>query len=225
MIRTSVLTVAVFCLLASPALAINPDLQPNSIGIWFEPTADTNCATPPDNSSVTAYVVSYEVPRDAGIGCWEATVLINPTSFTGGITFDIGPDAVNALTAPAFKVSYALAHDPHLSTLLTITFAYETGPVVLGIAPAYPSSFGAGGDIYAGVCPGWAAADFPELLGAYSPSSNALAWTLPIYRGDNTELPETGPINGYVVAGVNVAGPCPIANERSTWGSVKDLYR
>jgi hypothetical protein len=189
------------------------DPTPNGIGIYFDPNATSNCSNAAVYTSVNAYLIATNLTQ-GGLSGWEATLLVNPTTFPAGLTLDIGGGALNVLTAPVFQVGLSPSRFGPNVTLLTITTFYLGGPIVLGIAPCQPSSF-------QGTNPGYADPYAPEILVKLTPASN-VPWTLPIYMGSNP-----GPIstaNGFVVAGVN-ASPCPVAVENSTWGGVKDLYK
>ena len=193
---------------ASTALA-GSDPAPNGIGIYFDLQGNSNCATPTPYTPLNAYVLATNITGH-GISGWEATLLINPTSFPAGITMDIGLEALNVFTAPSFQVGYAVSRNGNPVNLLTITTFYLGGPIVYGIAPGFPSSFG-------GLNPGYADGLDPSILVPLVPSSN-VPWTLPAYNVAQI------PANAFVVAGAN-APPCPVATESNTWGGVKDLYK
>jgi hypothetical protein len=122
-------------------MAVPADPGPNGIGVYFETEGISYCAYPAAHTALNAYVLAPNPTRAAGISGWEASVLINPTSWPAGITFDIGAGALNALTAPCFRVGYAVPRTGNPITLLTISTFYLTGPIVFGLGPCVPSSF------------------------------------------------------------------------------------
>ena len=225
MIRKAVLTLAMLVLTASSAWAVNPELGLNSFGVFFEQTADTNCntsATP--YSTLTAYVIACNLTRPNGLSAIEFTLLVNPTTFSAGISFDGGGGFINALTPPVFFCGISPSRNGQAVTIITISTFYLGGPIYFGLGPSVPSSF-------ASLYPGYADADDPGILVPLHPCSQ-VAWTLPIYKGSNTDerLPANGPPNSLLVAAVNATDPaCPpfgvSATQQSSWGSVKNLYR
>jgi hypothetical protein len=206
---------AVLSLCASTAMAVPVDPTTDGIGVYFDQGATMNCSQAAPYTAVTAYLMGTRLSR-GGMSGWEATLCVNPTSFGAGITLDIGAGALNVLTAPDFQCGLSPSRSGTEVVLLSISTFYLGGPILFGVGPCVPSSFG-------GLSPGYTDPLDPAILAPLTPSSN-IPWTMPIYLGSNTNLPPTGPPNCFVVAGVN-ATPCPTANEPATWGGVKDLYK
>lgn len=201
--------------IAAPAFAVPVDPKVDGIGVYFDTGATINCSAAAPYTAVTAYLLGTNLSR-GGLSGWEATLCVNPTFFGAGITMDIGAGALNVLTAPDFQVGLSPSRSGNVVTLLSISTFYLGGPILFGVGPCIPSSFG-------GTNPGYADPVDPAILVPMTPSSN-VPWTLPIYLGSNTNLPANGPANSFAVAGVN-ATPCPVAAEQSTFGAVKDLYK
>jgi len=86
---------------------------------------------------------------------------------------------------------------------MQISMLYTSGPILLGLAPCSPSSFG-------GLSPGYAVGNYPGTLKPLTPSGS---------------VPWAGVPYGYGVAGVNAGPGCPVASESSSWSDVKALYR
>lgn len=207
---------AVLSLCASTAMAVPTDPKIDGIGVYFDTGAVSNCSTASPYTTVNGYLIGTNLSRGGASG-WEATLLINPTTFPAGISLGIGAGALNVLTAPDFQVGFSPSRAGSEVVFLSITTFYLGGPILFGVGPCVPSSFG-------GLNPGYADPLDPAILVPLTPSSN-VPWTLPIYLDVNTNLPPNGPANSFVVAGVNAGTGCPTATEQSTWGGVKDLYK
>ncbi len=62
------MTLALLVLAASSAWATNPNLGTNSIGVFFERTADTNCnVTASPYTTITAYLVACNLSSPSGM--------------------------------------------------------------------------------------------------------------------------------------------------------------
>ncbi len=215
--RKLIALTALSLLIAPVAAAAPVDPTPNGVGIYFDTEGISNCAYAEPYTNLTAYVLLTN-PTSASIIGWEAALLINPTSFPAGITFDIGPDALNVFTVPNFNVGYLQPHSGNPITLLTITTFYLGGPVVLGLGSANPCFPGPD------PCLDYVDGVDQSLLVQFVPSVT-LPWTLPAY-GFGGPAPS---YFCYAMAGVNAMGapgsPCAeVAVEEASWGGVKALY-
>jgi hypothetical protein len=221
--KTRLLVALGILLIASPVPA-QLDPNPDGIGVYFD-QGGINCPEiwPAPYTTVTAYLLGTRLTR-GGCSGWEATLLINPTSFPAGITLDTGSGALNVLTAPEFQVGLSPARMGSVVVFVTVSTLYLGGPVVFGVGPltaffdgATPSSEGAG--------PAYADPTDPSIVVTLTASSS-MPWTLPIYRGANTTLPPNGPYLSSVVASINSGSFlfCGDAAESATWGGVKALY-
>ncbi len=199
--------------LAVLAQATPIDPNPDRIGVYFDLEGISTTAAPSPYTPLCAYLLATNPSRPAGISGWEATVLINPTSFPAGITFDLGPECLPVLDPPYFQVGWAVSKADNPILLLTIIVWYWVGPITFGVGPCIPSSFG-------GLTAGYADGADPAILVPLTVSGD-VPWTLPAYPGRNS--PFIVPQNSFVCACVNDA--CAVATEPSSWGSVKALYR
>jgi hypothetical protein len=209
---------AVLALSVAPALANPIDAGNNGLGVFFDTGATINCATPTPYTTLTGYLIAYNLTAPSGgLSAFEATLCINPTTFAAGLTLDGGAGFINALTPPVFFCGISPARSGQTIILVTISTFYLGGPIQFGVGPSVPSSFN-------GMAAGYADAIDPGILVPFVPSC-ATPWTLPIWKGSNTDerLPANGPANSFLVASVPCPGP--VATENSTWGGVKDLYK
>ncbi len=206
---------AVFSLLASGAMAVPSDPGPNGLGVYFDTGAASNClVAPAPYTPLTAYLMITNPGASGKVAGWEGQLLINPPTFAAGITLDIGPEALNVFTAPAFNVGFTMVgvRQGNPITLVTITTFYLGGPISFGVGPTLPSSTH-------GEAACFVDAVDNALLVPLVPSCN-IPWpftTAQTYGGVVNA-------NSFLVAGVGGA-TCPTAIEQSTWGNVKDLYK
>lgn len=212
------LILAAVLALAAPAVAVPTDPGPNGLGFYSDLGGVSNTASPAPYTPLNMYLLATNVTQNCGISGWEGYVLINPTSFPAGITFDIGPEALNVFTAPSFQVGFAVSRVGNPILLLTITTFYLGGPFYFGIAPGYPSSFNTG-DPNVGYAPGYADGCDPGILIPFTPSSNTPWGAMPWYLSN----PNVVMSKAYLLGTANATPP--IATEKSTWGGVKDLYK
>jgi len=211
--KTLLMCLGLLLLLVAPANANWCYPDPDEIGVYFDEMGTIACVpTVYPYITVTCYLLVPE-PTRPSIGAWEATLLINPTSFPAGLTLDIGAGAVNALTPPYFSVCLSPARSGHTYKLVTISTFYLGGPIHFGVGPCVPSTFG-------GLSPGYVDGADPSVRVGVTTVELA-PWTLPAYGGI------TAPAGSYIVAGINsLACPrCLIAIEPATFGAVKALYR
>ncbi len=212
-----VVSLAVFSLLVSSGILSNAIAGPNSLGVFFEPQGTTNCAPGPAQFEIlTAYLLIVNPGASGEVAGWEGQLLINPPTFPAGITMDIGPEALNVFSAPAFNVGFTLAapRTGNPVTLLTITTFYLGGQISFGVGPTDPSST-------QGISPCFVDAVDNTLLIPLTPSSNVL-WPFTPAETFGGVVPH--PTHSYLVAGVGGA-TCPTGIEPSSWGSVKALYK
>ncbi len=201
--------------LASGALAA-ADSGPNGIGVYFDLTGTANCmpaATP--YTPLTAYLLITNPGASGQVAGWEGQLLINPPTFAAGITLDIGTEALNVFTAPAFNVGFTMAgvRSGPIVKLVTVTTFYLGGPISFGVGPTNPSSTHGEAACFVDALDN-------ALLVNLVPASNAL-WPFSAAQTYGGAVPY--PAKSFLVAGVSTA-PCPVAVEPTTWGSVKALY-
>lgn len=198
---------ALSCMLATPVLALM-DEGVNSLGVYFEPSGDSNCCNPVRFAPFNVYFVLAH-PTAAKLAGYEFAWRISPLDPAPIIlSKTFAPGAVNAgletnllvtiagglaTTEATVLVSYSLM------ALSPIDFSYVTvGPATPAAVPGHAACFGLMDTAptamaFHGV-PGWATLDS----------------------------------EGWVVPGVAQLGGCtgpPPAAMAATWSAVKSLFR
>ncbi len=199
---------------AVPASAVS-DPSPNGLGVYFDVQANSNCLMSPTTySPLTAYLLVTNPGASGKIAGWEGQLLINPSTFPAGITLDIGPEALNVFTAPAFNVGFTSVgvRQGNPIRLVTFTTFYLGGPISFGVGPTDPSSTQG-----AGAC--FVDAIDNSLIVPLTPSCN-VRWPFTPAETYGGAVPYAN--NAFLVAGLM----CTIdAAEPSSWGNVKALYK
>lgn len=182
-------------LLASSAFAVvDPDAD--SIGIYFDETADVNCADPALYAPFPAYIIitNPSQPVVAGFeASWAAMgtpgQLIVQTFAFPVETVNVG-DQNNILAG--FNSALPSTEAVIVASMTFLMVGGDPNPIMIG--PATPSSGTDGLPLYQGETPG--------VFFNLGPSSGSV--DLPV---------------------AEIYGGCPVAVENETWGSVKSLYR
>ncbi len=205
--------------LAVPAAAV-VDPGPNGIGVFFDSYGDHNCSPYPPAvyTPLTAYLLVTNPGASGKIAGWEGQLLINPPTFAAGITLDIGPEALNVFTAPAFNVGFTSVgvRQGNPITLVTFTTFYLGGPISFGVGPTEPSSTH-------GACPCFVDAVDNALLVLLRPTCDR-PWPFTPAQTYGGAVPY--PDSAYLSATVGgCMVDCVVATEPSSWGSVKALYK
>ncbi len=209
---------AVFSLLASGAMAM-PE-GPNGLGVFFDTGGNNTCLlAPAPYTPLTAYLMITNPGASGKVAGWEGQLLINPPTFAAGITLDIGPEALNVFTAPAFNVGYTSVgvRQGNPIKLVTLTTFYLGGPISFGVGPTEPSSTHGASACFVDAVDNSLLVPLTPFCGFPWPFAAAQTY------GGIVPHPEAS----YLVAGAGgyVCVSCAVANEPSSWGGVKALYR
>ena len=182
-------------LLASSAFAV-VDPDSDSIGIYFDETADANCADPVLYAPFPAYIIITN-PSQPVVAGFEASwtpmgtpgqLILNAFSFPVQ-TVNVG-DNYNILAG--FNTALPATEAVIVANMTFLMVGSDPNPIILG--PATPSSGTDGLPLYQGEVPG--------VFFNLGPSSGSV--DLPV---------------------AEIYGGCPVAVENETWGGIKGLYR
>jgi hypothetical protein len=186
-------------------------LPANSIGVFFDMSGISICATPAPYTTLTAYVLALNISEASGLSGWECSLITDPATFPAGATVTLDNGGTNALAEPDYAVTLpaAVPRAP-IIRLATWTSFYLGGQILFGIGPAHPGRF----PDRAG--PGYSAGDDPSL------------WVrLSTFCGSPAQ-PDAHYVAGVHTLICSVDGdpdPCRTPIAETTWGAVKDLYR
>jgi hypothetical protein len=88
-----------------PAPGLAKWLPSNSIGVFLDREACSNCGSAAPYLVVTVYVLAVNVSELSGISAWECSLVTNPAIFPVAATVTLENGGVNALTSPDFDVT------------------------------------------------------------------------------------------------------------------------
>lgn len=201
----TVLALLLVSLMATAAFAV-VDEDPDMMGIYFEPTADTNCltvgastpffmyvcVTNPTAGAIDAYEFGYQVEVPAGMEAMIFRLSTNIANLVAngvdvGVSGPLGGDVIVGLATPLPGGEVVVVHSFNYMLLAPMT------------APVY-------------------------LTASSSPS---LPGGLPVIQEAGGDLMTLGLSTGGPEIPVAVLNgtECPVAVEQDTWGGLKSLYR
>ncbi len=194
-------TITVYLLIASSALAV-ADPDPDSIGIWFDLSADTNFIIADVGETVTAYLIISNSTWGLLAG-FECTIEFNADNccVVGDWVYN-GNNTMNICEEPAFAVGYAVPLVTEEATWLVSFDLLVVNPAgtmfVVGPAPM-PSS----------------PDNLPLCVNGYDLQVLTLLYNSTGYAPDGSINP---------CAAIN-ADFSYVAIQHTTWSTVKNLWR
>ena len=194
-------------LVAMSAFAVI-DEDPNSMGIYFDRTADNNCLTTPSSVPFFTYLILTN-PTPQAVNAYELGLDIVVPAGMEGMFFQLASNVADGVVSGIdVGVNGALGGDyivglagPIPAQPATILHSWQH--MLLAVIPV---------EYYIG------ASSIPSIAGDYPVVQDADGSVL-FQCGQSTGGPE------FPVAVVNGAGPCPVGVEETSFGSVKSLFR
>ena len=218
LIALGLVAVPLTCLVPAVGFGQGSFWPSNTIGVFFDPGAWTDCSSASPYTTVTAYLLAVDVADPNGISGWEASLVTDPATFPAGVSIQLQNGGTNALTAPEFDVTLP-APVPRAGVISLATWStfYLGGVISLGLGPAHPGHFPD--------CPG------PGYAGGADPTERArlvVDWNVPV--SDHADTYWSAGVNGAFCSvdgrEKSAAGnPCQTPVRQESWGTIKELYR
>ena len=194
-------------LVAMSAFAVI-DEDPNSMGIYFDRTADNNCLTTPSSVPFFTYLILTN-PTPQAVNAYELGLDIVVPAGMEGMFFQLASNVADGVVSGIdVGVNGALGGDyivglagPIPAQPATILHSWQH--MLLAVIPV---------EYYIG------SSSVPSIPGDYPVAQDADGSVL-FQCGQSTGGPDVP------VAVVNGAGPCPVGVEETSFGSVKSLFR
>ena len=201
------LMLSIVILGATSAFAV-ADPEPNSMGIFFDRSADTNCLTTPAGTPFFTYLILTN-PTPEAINAYELGLEIVVPAGMEGMFFQLATNiadgavsGINVGSPTALGGDYIVGlAGPIPAQPATILHSWQH--MLLAVIPV---------EYYIG------ASSAPSLPGDFPVAQDADGSIL-FSCGQSTGGPDVP------VAVVNGAGPCPVGVEETSFGSVKSLFR